>query len=487
MSHHITVIGLGAGELEQLPLGIYRLLKNTSLLYARTMEHPVLKELSAEGLSISSFDAIYEKYDRFEDVYEEIAETLFQKALSEDIVYGVPGHPLIAEKTVQLLLEQGSERGIDVVVKGGQSFLDPMFTAIKVDPVEGFQFLDGTSLSVIDLNTRQHMIISQVYDAFIASEVKLTLMERYPDDHQVCLVTGAGMSSEQVKWLPLYELDREMELSNLTSVYVSPLTNPKQQYKEFWKLREIIDQLRAPDGCPWDRAQTHITLKRFLIEEAYELINAIDQDDIDNIIEELGDVLLQVMLHAKIGEDDGYFSIDDVIESISEKMVRRHPHVFGEAIANSPEDVEKTWQQVKRMEKGEEESLLKDVNESLPKLMQAEEVQKRAAKVGFDWNDVSPAWDKVLEELEEFKTELNQTERDTAKLADEFGDVLFACVNVARLVRIDPELALHGTITKFRNRFEFVERSVRESKKSWSEYTLEELDHFWDQAKKQGL
>ena len=213
MSHHITIIGLGAGELEQLPLGIYRLLQNTSLLYARTIEHPVLKELADEGLSVMSFDHIYEKHDRFEDVYEEIADTLFQKALSEDIVYGVPGHPLIAEKTVQLLLEQGSERGVDVIIKGGQSFLDPMFTAIKVDPVEGFQFLDGTSISVVDLNTRQHIIISQVYDAFIASEVKLTLMERYPDDHQVCLVTGAGMSSEQVKWIPLYELDREMELS----------------------------------------------------------------------------------------------------------------------------------------------------------------------------------------------------------------------------------------------------------------------------------
>ena len=487
MSHHITIIGLGAGELEQLPLGIYRLLKNTSLLYARTIEHPVLKELSAEGLSISSFDAVYEKHDRFEDVYEEIVETLFEKALSEDIVYGVPGHPLIAEKTVQLLLEQGSARGIDVIIKGGQSFLDPMFTAVKVDPVEGFQFLDGTSLSVIDLNTRQHIIISQVYDAFIASEVKLTLMERYPDDHQVCLVTGAGMSSEQVKWLPLYELDREMELSNLTSVYVSPLRIPEQQYKEFWKLREIIDRLRAPDGCPWDRAQTHTTLKKFLIEEAYELIDAIDQDDIDNIIEELGDVLLQVMLHARIGEDDGYFSIDDVIESISEKMVRRHPHVFGDAMADSPEDVEKTWQQVKKAEKGEEESLFKGMNESLPKLMQAEEIQKRAAKVGFDWDDVEPAWEKVLEEIDEFKAELNKPERDAAKQADELGDILFACVNVARLLKIDAELALHGTINKFRNRFEFVERCVGESEKDWSDFTLEELDHFWDQAKKQGL
>ena len=196
---------------------------------------------------------------------------------------------------------------------------------------------------------------------------------------------------------------------------------------------------------------------------------------------------LQVMLHAKIGEDDGYFSIDDVIESISEKMVRRHPHVFGDAFAESPEDVEKTWQQVKKAEKGEAQSLLEDLNESLPKLMQAEEVQKRAAKVGFDWNDVRTGLGQGSRGDGGIQGRAQQTKRDRAKMSDEFGDVLFACVNVARLAKIDAELALHGTINKFRNRFEFVERCVRESEKGWKDYTLEELDHFWDQAKKQGL
>ena len=487
MKHKITIIGLGAGELDQMPLGIYRLLKNTNFIYARTIEHPVLKELIAEGLKVESFDNVYESHDQFEAVYEEIAETLIQKAMNQDIIYSVPGHPLIAERTVQILLSEGEKKGIDVQIKGGQSFLDAMFTSIKVDPVEGFQFLDGTDLALRDVNINQHLIISQVYDAFIASEVKLTLMEKYPDDHEVYLVTGAGMSSEQVAKMPLYELDRAMQLSNLTSAYIPPIQSEQDQYKEFWKLREIIDKLRSPEGCPWDREQTHESLRTYLIEEAYELIDAINEGDIDHIIEELGDVLLQVMLHSRIGEDEGYFSIDDVIQSIAEKMVRRHPHVFGDESVDSASDVEKTWQKVKKEEKPDSLEDVLDVSTYIPNLLQAKEIQKQASKFGFDWNDVSPAWEKVLEEIEEFKKEWNIDEPDTSRVESEFGDVLFSLVNVARLLKINPEQALHRTNQKFRQRFLFVSEQVRESGKTWTEFTLSELDRFWDEAKKSGI
>ena len=487
MKHKITIIGLGAGELDQMPVGIYRLLKNTNFIYARTIEHPVLKELIAEGLKVESFDHVYESHDQFEAVYEEIAETLIQKAMSQDIIYSVPGHPLIAERTVQILLSEGEKKGIDVQIKGGQSFLDPMFTSVRVDPVEGFQFLDGTGLLLRDINITQHLIISQVYDAFIASEVKLTLMEKYPDDHDVYLVTGAGMSSEQVAKMPLYELDRAMQLSNLTSVYIPPIQSEQDQYKEFWKLREIIDKLRSPDGCPWDREQTHESLRTYLIEEAYELIDAINEGDIDHIIEELGDVLLQVMLHSRIGEDEGYFSIDDVIQSIAEKMVRRHPHVFGDESVDSASDVEKTWQKIKKEEKLDSSEDLLNVSTSIPNLLQANEIQKKASKFGFDWNDVSPAWDKVIEEIDEFKNEWNVNEPDTSRVESEFGDVLFSLVNVARLLKINPEQALHRTNQKFRQRFLFVSEQVRESGKTWTEFTLDELDSYWEKAKKSGI
>lgn len=487
MTNQITIIGLGAGELDQMPLGIYKLLKNTELVYARTIEHPVLKELVAEGLKVESFDSIYEEHDQFEAVYEKIAEILIQKAKVQDVIYSVPGHPLIAEKTVQILLSEGEKKGIPVHIKGGQSFLDAMFTSVKVDPVEGFQFLDGTDLSLRDVNITHHMIVSQVYDAFVASEVKLTLMEKYPDDHEVYLVTGAGMSSESVERMPLYELDRSMQLSNLTSVYVPPIQKEENQYKEFWKLREIIDKLRSPEGCPWDREQTHESLKKYLLEEAYELIDAINEGDIDHIIEELGDVLLQVMLHARIGEDEGYFSIDDVIQGISEKMVRRHPHVFGNETAESARDVEETWQRVKKEEGSNTSDSILNVSTHLPNLIQAFDIQKQASKLGFDWYDVSPAWEKVFEELDEFKAEWNKNKPDTHSIESEFGDVLFALVNVARLLKINPEEALHRTNQKFRKRFLFVNDCVRESGKAWSDYTLKELDEFWEQAKESGI
>ncbi len=168
----------------------------------------------------------------------------------------------------------------------------------KIDPIEGFQLLDGTSLQRDEIQIRQHVIIGQVYDAFVASEVKLTLMEKYPDDYEVFLVTAAGSKEEKVRKLPLYELDHDMTLDNLTSLYVPPIVEQAQAYKEFSTLRHIITDLRGPNGCPWDKEQTHLSLKKYLIEEAYELLAAIDQDDIENMIEELGDVLLQIMLHA---------------------------------------------------------------------------------------------------------------------------------------------------------------------------------------------
>ena len=211
-----------------------------------------------------------------------------------------------------------------------------------------------------------------------------------------------------------FELDRQMELSNLTSVYVPPVKEDALQYSEFSKLRQVIAELRGPDGCPWDKKQTHESLKKYLIEEAYELIDSIDEEDDEGMIGELGDVLLQVMLHAQIGEDEGMFTIDDVIEGITAKMVRRHPHVFGDVEVTGEEDVLVNWQKIKEEEKGSEknvpQSILDGIEKSLPNLLRAEEYQKRAAKVGFDWDEVSEAWKKVREEVQELEEEILKPE-----------------------------------------------------------------------------
>ncbi|RFU66912.1 nucleoside triphosphate pyrophosphohydrolase [Peribacillus saganii] len=488
--NQIKILGLGAGELDQLPLGVYRKIIQAGECFTRTIEHPVISDLAKEGISFQSFDHVYEKHDQFEEVYEEIVETLLDHAANGTIIYTVPGHPMVAEKTVQLLFEKAEKRGIQITVDGGQSFLDPLFQAVAADPIEGFQLLDGTDLKRDEIIITQHMIIGQVYDAFVASEVKLTLMEKLPDDYEVSIVTAAGTSHEKVIKVPLFELDRQMELSNLTSVYVPPIKEEELLYHEFSKLREIIAVLRGPNGCPWDKKQTHESLKKYLIEETYEVIDAIDSGE-EGLVGELGDVLLQVLLHSQIGEDEGLFTVDDVIRSISEKMVRRHPHVFGDAIAETAEEVRMNWDQIKALENNQDENLpesfLAGISPSLPQLMQSFEYQKAAAKVGFDWDKVDPAWEKVKEEMNEVEAELLKNEVDHNKLKSELGDLFFSIVNVSRFYRIQPEEAVHTANRKFQQRFSYIEKCVRESGKSFADFSLDELDHFWDEAKAKGL
>ena len=475
MTNKIEIIGLGAGDIEQLPLGIYRKLHSEErIVYTRTIAHPVIGELQAEGVRFHAFDAMYEKHDDFETVYEEIAMYLLELAKSESILYAVPGHPLLAEKTVQLLLEQDNVK-VDIV--GGNSYLDDLFTALKIDPIEGFQFIDATSFTRENLNFTNHIIFCQVYDQFIASEVKLTLLEDLQADYNIKIVEAAGTKDEKVQTIELQDLDRVAKTSNLLSVYVPPV--PKEELKhQFDTLRSIVKTLRGPDGCPWDRKQTHESLREYAIEEVYELIDAINRGNDEDIVEELGDVLLQVMLHSQIGEDHGYFTIDDVIKRISEKMIHRHPHVF------HPEKEWKSWDELKREEKkiDEETSILDSVVTHAPALQVAYKLQKKAAKVGFDWPDVKQVWDKFEEELQEFREAYEANNRE--EMEKEFGDILFVLANIAKFYQINPEIALGRTNEKFIARFKQIERSVRKEGKELTEMSLEQLDSFWEEAKR---
>ena len=310
-------------------------------------------------------------------------------------------------------------------------------------------------------------------------------MEKYPDEHEVTVVTAAGSEQEVVRTVPLYELDHGMELNNLTSVYVPPVQKEEETYREFAVLRGIIARLRDPEsGCPWDIKQTHSSLKKYLLEETYELFEAIDNEDDDEMAAELGDVLLQVLLHAQISEDEGMFSIDDVIESTSAKMIRRHPHVFGEATAETADEVKVNWQEIKALENGNKrEKVLDGIPKGQPAMMEAYDLQKKAAKTGFDWPNAAGAIEKVKEEWTEFLAETKSGQPD--KLREEFGDVLFTLINVARFYGIHPEEALEAINRKFRRRFSFVEERVIESGRPFSDFTLQELDSFWDLAKQE--
>ncbi|WP_227939122.1 nucleoside triphosphate pyrophosphohydrolase [Alkalihalobacillus deserti] len=480
----ITVLGLGAGDLEQMPLGIYRHLLKQKNVYIRTEDHPAVQELKEEGVSFRSFDSTYEEHDEFESVYQSIVNQLLEEATEKDVTYAVPGHPFVAERTIQLLVEASQKDEVQLNFLGGQSFLDAMYTALRIDPIEGCQIVDGTAFRRDEIELKHHLIIVQVYDSMIASEVKLTLMERLPDDYEVIIATAVGSKEEQLTKVPLYELDRAITLNNLTAVYVPPIREDKLLYGEFDKLKEVIAILRGPNGCPWDQKQTHQSLKKYFIEEVYEVLEAIDDEDDEHLIEELGDVLLQIMLHAQIGEDDGYFSIRDVIHGITEKMVRRHPHVFGEVTVNDADEVVSNWDEIKKQEKGhtEEESILASIPKGLPALIEATKLQQQAAKVGFDWDDVAPMWMKMQEELAEFLVEVKAGNK--ANMQKELGDILFVVVNLARFYKVDAEEALLSTNRKFQRRFRFIEDAVRKEGNVITELTLEELDQKWEEAKR---
>ncbi|MBP3953478.1 nucleoside triphosphate pyrophosphohydrolase [Bacillus suaedae] len=476
----INIIGLGAGDLEQMSLGVYRYIKQQKEIYVRTDDHPAIVELKEEGVVFHSFDHVYETYDQFEDVYNGIVKQLLETE-QQEINYAVPGHPFVAERTIQLLL--ASEQ-VELEFIGGQSFLDPMYGALNIDPIEGCQIVDGTDLKRDELELTHHIIIVQVYDEMIASEVKLTLMERLPDDYPVTIATAVGSKQESLTTVPLFELDRVTTLNNLTAVYVPPVKEDPFLYGEFSILRKVIARLRGPGGCPWDQEQTHQSLKQYLLEETYEVLEAIDEEDDDHLIEELGDVLLQIMLHAQIGEDNGYFTIQDIIQSTTGKMIRRHPHVFSTVEIENADEVVANWDEIKRQEKGEqgeEHSILSSIPKGLPALLEAKKLQKKAAKVGFDWDDAAPMWAKLQEEIDEFKEEIKRESKEEMK--KELGDILFVIVNLARFYDIEAEEALLGTNRKFKKRFTYIEETVQAQGKQMSELSLSELDVIWEEAK----
>ncbi len=257
----------------------------------------------------------------------------------------------------------------------------------------------------------------------------------------------------------------------------------KKRYS-YEDLLEIMKLLRSPGGCPWDREQDHESLKKYLIEETYEVLEAIDLNNPEKLCEELGDVLLQVVFHARVSEENGRFSMEDVIHSVSSKMVSRHRHVFGHEQAETAEDVVNLWEDIKKEEKGAKTQtlILKDVPSILPALMRSYKVQEKAAKVGFDWDHVDDAWKKVIEETGELREAYKSG--DAGKAEEELGDLLFAVVNVARFLKIQPELALTGTINKFIKRFEYIETKSSEMGRELSGMTLQEMDALWEESKK---
>jgi len=247
---------------------------------------------------------------------------------------------------------------------------------------------------------------------------------------------------------------------------------------DFASLRDIVARLRSPEGCPWDKRQTHTSLQPFLVEECYEVLHAIEKGDYQKLCEELGDLLLQIMLHAQIASESGQFDIDDVVAGIAGKLVRRHPHVFGGEMVTGAKEVELNWEVLKREERGAEESLLSGVPETMPALAYSQSVQRRAAAVGFDWEDADDILDKLVEEVAEIKRASSPEER-----AREFGDLLFTLANIARRLDIDLETALRSANQRFCQRFRYMEQVCRERGVELSSLSLDEQNSLWEEAK----
>lgn len=482
----VEVIGLGTGGLNDLDQSLYGKLKEAGTIYMRTKDFPLAKFLEEQGIKIISFDSVYEKEGDFESVYRSICKQLIDRLEQERrIIYCVPGHPRVAERTVRILMEEGETKGFQVKILGGHSFLDQAFISFGFDPIDGFLLLDGTSLRDSDLNPSQHTLIAQIYDRMVASDVKLTLMSFYPDEYPVWIGSYLGTDREELTKMPLFQIDQEGNWNNFSLLYVPPVEDEQVLYRRFSYVKDIVATLRSPEGCPWDREQTHQSLRKYLIEETYEVLEAIDVADPDALQEELGDLLLQILLHSQIAEEDGYFNIFDVINTLSEKLIRRHPHVFAENKINNTNEALTNWQNMKNKEKRlkginpEYVSILDDLPKGLPSLVMAYQLQKKAAEVGFDWDTQQEVLKKVEEEWQEF-----QQASGTDEKTKEFGDLLFALVNLARFMKIDPEESLAKTNLKFKQRFRYIEQKFHFNKEKLTEASLEEMEQLWQEAKK---
>lgn len=482
----ITVVGLGPGDPGLLTLAGQRALAGAGTVWLRTARHPGVAALPA-GPNYRNCDDLYDTLDSFEAVYAAIVARLVDGALAEgDLVYAVPGDPLVAESTVAALLARAQAGGPAVQIVPGVSFLEPVCAALGIDPLDGgLQLVDALD-PVAD--PARPALFAQVHGRRAASQLKLALLDRYSPLHEVALVSNAGIAgAARVDRMPLAEIDRGELADHLSTLYV-PALSITENRRTFGGVQAIAHRLYAPGGCPWDREQTHASLKKHLLEETYEALQALDEGDPHALCEELGDVLLQIALHTEIADEAGEFGYGDLFEGLASKLIRRHPHVFGDTVAASAEEVMTNWQQLKMAEKdaraaaeGDDaapESIIAGVPRAMPSLAYAQAVQDRAARAGFDWPGIEGVLDKLAEEVAELQQAATPAER-----LDEFGDLLFVLANLARWLGIDAEEAGRHAGAKFYRRFTDIESLARAEGHALNDLTLDQMDALWNRVK----
>ena len=481
MTKVITIVGLGPGDPQLVTRQAWQVLTDAREVFLRTRDHPVADALPPV-LAIHSFDSFYQNAENFSEVYYRIVDHIFKEIETRDsLIYAVPGDPSIGEATVTAIRERARKEGIETRLISGVSFLEPCLSLLELDALDGLHVIDA-----LELVTAHHppfhpdhpVMIGQLYSKWVASDVKLTLMNQYPDEHPVTLIHQGGTPQFELESMRLYEIDRSEQIGSMTSLFVPPL--PGRSSLE--SFQETVAHLRAPDGCPWDREQTHASLRMHVLEECYEVLQALDTEDLDSLQEELGDLLLQIVLQTQIATEAGEFTMADVIRGINAKIIQRHPHVFGDIDISEVDQVLHNWEILKAAEReaqGNQKGLLDGVPKGLPALAQANELQIRVARVGFDWEKIEDVLDKIKEELDEVIHAPDKVSR-----AAEVGDLLFAVVNYARWLEVDPESVLRSANQRFRNRFAELEQRAQSTHQELSEMALQELDSLWEEVKK---
>ncbi len=450
MPRGIVIVGLGPGSPGLLTLEAQEVLQSATELYLRTLQHPIAEVLPSAAV-IHSFDEVYERSQLFEDVYDEIASRVVELGCREEgVTYAVPGHPLVGEASVSRIVDVATGAGVPVRIVEGLSFVESVCSVLRLDALDGLQVADAMALA-----TRHHpdfspdlpLLIAQLYSRHLASDVKLVLMAVYPAHHPATLVRAAGTANVSSRTMPLYELDRCDQLDHLTSVYVPPLT----QRGSLAALQEIVAHLRAPEGCPWDREQTHRSLRPYLLEEAYEVLKALDEEDLVALQEELGDLLLQVFLHTQIAIEQEEFRMADVVHRIIAKLQRRHPHVFGKVQVSGPEEVLANWERIKREEKRGQpaEGPFDSIPASLPALSLVQALQRRAARLGFHSPGAADPWDELERALQDLHQAASREAEEKA-----LGDLLFSVSDLARRLDIDAESAMRERAASFKKQFD---------------------------------
>lgn len=470
----IVVVGLGPAGEDLLPQRNLELLVGARRRYLRTVRHPAaaaaVAAVSARGGSVTSFDAAYDAAGSFDEVYRTIAAELVAAATDEAaagggaVVYAVPGSPLIAERTVELLR---ADARVALKLVPAPSFLDLAWDRLGVDPIEaGVRLVDGTTFAVSAAGERGPLLVAQCYSRRVLSEIKLAADDAAgaDPDRAAVLLHHLGLPDERVVLVAWADIDRTLDADHLTSLWVPTLAAPVAS--ELVRLEELVRTLRA--RCPWDMRQTHGSLARHLLEESYEALDALDALDaaepdpppatVHHLEEELGDLLFQVVFHAVLAAEEGRFTLADVAHAVHDKLVGRHPHVFGDAVADTPEEVAARWEVLKQAEKGRT-SVFEGIPAALPALALAAKLQRKAESIGVRRPDLASLLARAATQLEELATVhgpaaaaagSGETLEGPPEAVRRVGDLLFTLTDAARCLGVDAEAALRSAAARFR-------------------------------------